>query len=110
MLWGTLGWFGLLGVFAYTPDYVLAIGVLVLMGMAQMMALTSITVLLLGTTRSDMRGRVMGLRSLAVVPLLLGGTLAGLPPSLWARHSRQWAVLSLVCSSRVGSLLGFHAA
>jgi MFS family permease len=77
MLWGTLGWFGLLGVFAYTPDYVLAVGVLVLMGMAQTMALTNMTVLLLGTARSDMRGRVMGLRSLAVAPLLLGGTLAG---------------------------------
>jgi hypothetical protein len=34
-------------------------------------------VLLLGTARSEMRGRVMGLRSLAVAPLLLGGTLAG---------------------------------
>jgi hypothetical protein len=47
------------------------------MGMAQTCALANMTVLLLGTARSDMRGRVMGLRSLAVAPLFLGGTLAG---------------------------------
>jgi hypothetical protein len=99
MLWGTLGWFGLLGVFVYTPDYVLAIGVLVLMGMAQMMALTSITVLLLGTTRSDMRGRVMGLRSLAVAPLLLGGTLAG------AAATSVGAPLTTMGSAIIGRLV-----
>ena len=77
MLWGTTGWFVLLGVFARTPDYMLALGVLVLMGVAQTCALTNMTVLLLGTARSDMRGRVMGLRSLAVAPLVLGGILAG---------------------------------
>jgi MFS family permease len=77
MLWGTTGWFGLLLVFALTPEYTLALGVLVLMGMAQTCALANMTVLLLGTARSDMRGRVMGLRSLAVAPLFLGGTLAG---------------------------------
>jgi len=76
MLWSTLGWFVLLGVFACTPDYAPTLGVLVLMGMAQTMALTNMTILLLGTARSDMRGRVMGLRSLAVASLLLGGTLA----------------------------------
>jgi predicted MFS family arabinose efflux permease len=77
MLWGTTGWFGLLLVFAWTPDYALALGVLVLMGIAQTYALTNMTVLLLGTARSDMRGRIMGLRSLAVAPLLLGGIVAG---------------------------------
>jgi predicted MFS family arabinose efflux permease len=77
MLWGTTGWFALLLVFALTPAYPLALGVLVLMGMAQTYALANMTVLLLGTARSDMRGRIMGLRSLAVAPLFLGGTLAG---------------------------------
>ncbi|MGE3537457.1 MAG: MFS transporter [Candidatus Tectimicrobiota bacterium] len=77
MLLGTLGWFALLIVFALTPDYELALGVLVLMGIAQTFSLANMTVLLLGTASSDMRGRVMGLRSLAVAPLFLGGTLAG---------------------------------
>lgn len=77
MLFGTLGWFVLLIVFSLTPDYELALGVLVLMGIAQTFSLTNMTVLLLGTASSDMRGRVMGLRSLAVAPLFVGGTLAG---------------------------------
>lgn len=77
MLWGTLGWFGLLGVFASTSAYTVALGVLVLMGIAQTYALTNMTVLLLGTARHDMRGCIMGLRALAVAPLVLGGTLAG---------------------------------
>jgi MFS family permease len=77
MLWGTIAWFTLLFVFACTPVYTLALGVLVLMGIAQTLALTNMTVLLLGTASSEMRGRIMGLRSLAVAPLLLGGILAG---------------------------------
>ena len=77
MLWGTLGWFGCLFVFACTPAYPLALGVLVLMGIAQTLALTNMTVLLLSTTTSAMRGRIMGLRALDVAPLFLGGILAG---------------------------------
>lgn len=77
MLGGTAGWFVLLVVFALTPTYELALGVLLLMGVAQAFSLANMTVLLLGTASSDMRGRVMGLRSLAVAPLFLGGTLAG---------------------------------
>lgn len=77
MFLGTTGWLVLLIVFALVPHYETALGVLVLMGIAQTFSLTNITVLLLGTASSDMRGRVMGLRSLAVAPLFLGGTLAG---------------------------------
>jgi len=40
-------------------------------------SLTNMSVRLLGTASSDMRGRIMGLRSMAVAPLFLGGTLAG---------------------------------
>lgn len=103
MLWGTLGWFGLLGVFAYTPDYVLAVGVLVLMGIAQTMALTNMTVLLLGSARRDMRGRVMGLRSLAVAPLLLGGTLAGAAAtSVGAPLTTMgWAIIGLLVTGGI---------
>jgi predicted MFS family arabinose efflux permease len=77
MLAGTIGWLVLLILFALTPAYTMALGLLVLMGVAQTFSLTNMTVLLLGTASSDMRGRVMGLRSLAVAPLFVGGTLAG---------------------------------
>jgi MFS family permease len=78
MLWGTLGWVVLLAVFAVTPDYYVALGVLVLMGSAQTISLTNMTILLLGIASREMRGRVMGLRALAVAPLFLGGTAAGM--------------------------------
>ncbi|MBM3225381.1 MAG: MFS transporter [Candidatus Tectomicrobia bacterium] len=77
MLFGTTGWLVFLMVFSLTPDYYFALAILVLMGVAQTFSLTNMTVLLLGTASSEMRGRVMGLRSLAVAPLFLGGTLAG---------------------------------
>ena len=45
------------------PGVPMALGVLVLMGIAaQTVALTNMTVLLLSTTSSAMRGRIMGLR------------------------------------------------
>jgi predicted MFS family arabinose efflux permease len=77
MLLGTLLWCLFLLLFALIPHYETAVVVLVLMGIAQTMSLTNMTILLLGTASSDMRGRVMGLRSLAVAPLFLGGTVAG---------------------------------
>jgi predicted MFS family arabinose efflux permease len=77
MLLGTTGWLGLLIVFSLIPHYETALGVLVLMGVAQTFSLTNMTVVLLSTASGEMRGRVMGLRSLAVAPLFLGGTLAG---------------------------------
>jgi hypothetical protein len=53
------------------------LGVLVLTGMAQAMCLTNMTIMLLSRSTSDMRGRIMGLRSLAVAPLFLGSMLSG---------------------------------
>jgi len=99
MLWGTTSWFALLVVFARTPAYTLALGVLVLMGMAQTLALTNMTVLLLGTSSSAIRGRIMGLRSLAVAPLLLGGIVAG------AATSRVGAPLTTMGCAVLGLLI-----
>jgi hypothetical protein len=85
--------------FACTPAYTMALGVLVLMGIAQTLALTNMTVLLLSTTTSAMRSRIMGLRSLAVAPLLLGGILAG------AATSRVGAPLTTMGCAVLGLLL-----
>ena len=82
----------------------MALGVLVLMGIAQTLALTNMTVLL-STTTSAMRGRIMGLRSLAVAPLFLGGILAGAATSRGGatRHNGLpcWACSSPPASRRV---------
>jgi len=99
MLIGTTGWLVLLMVFSVVPDYTIALGVLVVMGIAQTFSITNMTVLLLGTASSDMRGRVMGLRSLAVAPLLLGGTLAG------AATARLGAPLTTIMCAVLGLLI-----
>jgi predicted MFS family arabinose efflux permease len=78
MLIGTLLWQCFILVFALTPNYYLAIGVLLFVGMAQTMSLTNISIMLLGMGSREMRGRVMGLRSLAVAPLFFGSFLSGI--------------------------------
>jgi len=77
MLIGTVLWNAFEVVFALTPNYDWGLGILVLTGMAQTICLTNITIMLLSRTSSDMRGRIMGLRSLAVAPLFLGSMLSG---------------------------------
>lgn len=77
MLLGTLLWSFFLLLLAFTPRYEMALIVLTLSGMAQAVSLTSMTLMLLGTSSSDMRGRVMGLRSMAIAPLFLGSLLSG---------------------------------
>jgi MFS family permease len=77
MLIGTGLWSLFELVFALTPSYPVALAVLVVTGMAQAVCLTNMSILLLSTSTSDMRGRIMGLRSLAVAPLFLGSLLSG---------------------------------
>ena len=99
MLAGTTGWLVCLIFFALTPNYALALVVLVLLGVAQTCSLTNMAVLLLSTASSDMRGRVMGLRSLAVAPLFVGGTFAG------AATSRIGAPLATIACAVIGFLI-----
>ncbi len=77
MLTGCVSWMLLLFVFGVMPNYHAALVVLVLLGVAQTITMANITILLLGTTSAEMRGRIMGIRSLAVSPLFLGSVLAG---------------------------------
>jgi MFS family permease len=77
MVWGTFGWSLMVLIFALMPSYEIALGVLCLVGVVQSFSLTNITIMLLNTSSSDMRGRIMGLRSLAVAPHFLGGLLSG---------------------------------
>ncbi len=77
MLGGTLLWSLFQLFLALTPRYEMALVVLALAGVAQAVSLTSMTLMLLSISSSDMRGRVMGLRSMAVAPLFLGSLLSG---------------------------------
>ncbi len=77
MILGTGLWSFFEIVFALTPNFYVALGVLVVTGIAQAMSLTSMSIMLLSRSTSEMRGRVMGLRALAVAPLFAGSLLSG---------------------------------
>lgn len=77
MVLGTLMWSLFQLLLALTPSYEMALVVLMCAGMSQAVSLTSMTLMLLSTSSSEMRGRVMGLRSMAVAPLFLGSLLSG---------------------------------
>jgi hypothetical protein len=77
MLAAALSWFLLLLVFARLTDPVLGGAVLALAGFVQSFCMVPLAVLLLRITLQDFRGRVMGLRMLAVYGLPVGLMLAG---------------------------------
>jgi hypothetical protein len=77
MVWGTFAWSLMVLIFALIPTYETAIGVLGLVGVVQSISLTNMTIMLLNMSSADMRGRIMGLRALAVAPHFLGGLLWG---------------------------------
>ena len=99
MLFGTLVWCGFLLVFAFTPNFHFALGILVLIGVVQAVCMTNITIMLLGRGSSEMRGRVMGIRSLAVAPLFFGSMLSG------AAAAEVGAPLTTVVCAVVGIII-----
>jgi MFS family permease len=77
MLAASLSWFLLLLVFARLDDPVLGGMVLALAGFVQSFCMVPLAVLLLRITLQEFRGRVMGLRMLAVYGLPVGLMMAG---------------------------------
>lgn len=63
--------------FAVSPWYPLSLGLLFIGGVFQDFAIVSSSSLLLGLVSEEMRGRVMGLRGLAVTTMLVGNLVAG---------------------------------
>lgn len=92
MLVGTGVWSLFQVAFALTPSYYVGLGILVLAGIAQTMSLTNMTIMLLSRSTSNMRGRIMGLRSLAVAPLFLGSMLSGAAEEIGA------ALTTIICA------------
>ena len=70
-------WFGLLLGFGHVWTLAVAIPVLILIGMAQSIAMISMSVSLLSAAGERFRGRVMGVRTLAVYGLPLGLMASG---------------------------------
>jgi len=76
---GIYAWYFLLLAFAFTEAKAVGLMILAAVGLVQSLAMTSMSIALLLTTAIEYRGRVMGLRMLAVyglpVGLLAGGAL-----------------------------------
>jgi len=73
---GIFAWYLLLLVFAFTETKAIGLALLVAVGLVQSLSMVSMSVALLMITSIEFRGRVMGLRMLAVYGLPLG-LLAG---------------------------------
>jgi predicted MFS family arabinose efflux permease len=77
MLLFTLVWYAMLLVFAQMREFYSGFAMLMLAGFAQSFCMVTLTVLLLRNTGEAFRGRVMGVRMLAIYSLPLGLIASG---------------------------------
>jgi len=70
-------WFVLLAVFGTVTDIRIGVGLLAVIGVVQSFTMLSMSSLIIGTAAAELRGRVLGVRMLAVYGLALGLPLAG---------------------------------
>jgi hypothetical protein len=77
MLWTAAVWFGALLFFGQTRSLALGLSLIFLAGFVQSLCLTPLAAVMLRASSDEMRGRVMGLRMLAIWGLPLGLLAAG---------------------------------
>jgi predicted MFS family arabinose efflux permease len=100
MIVGGLVWYALLLVFANVPWHTAGIVVLIAAGFAQSLSQVPMSAILLRTSHQQFRGRVMGIRMLAIYGNLPGLLLAGpLIASLgYPLMASLYCVLGLACA------------
>jgi MFS family permease len=77
-IWASfLFWFVTLILFAMIPYYGFSLLLLVAIGGGQAVAMVTTTAYLLHRATPEMRGRIMGIRGLAIIPLFLGNLAGG---------------------------------
>ena len=76
---GLAAWLGLVAVFAFTDSHASGMAVLFVIGFAQSLAMIAMGAVLLMVTAPAYRGRVMGVRMLAVYGMPLGLLVGGAP-------------------------------
>ena len=77
MLTASIGWHASIILVSQTRWFGATVGLLLLTGVTQSFTMVTMSVLLLGATSPELRGRVMGLRSLAVYGLPIGLLASG---------------------------------
>ena len=77
MALGSIAWHAGIAMLAGSAWFTASLGVLAFAGITQSFTMVTMSILLLGSTPTDIRGRMMGLRSLAVYGLPLGLLASG---------------------------------
>lgn len=77
MVAATVAWHLFLAGFVMSSDLTWALGMLVLSGVAQSLSMVTLSIILLRTAEARFRGRIMGVRMLAIYTLPLGLLAAG---------------------------------
>ncbi|HXR87866.1 MAG TPA: MFS transporter [Stellaceae bacterium] len=101
MIASMLGWYALLAVFPLLPSPKAGMVVLMIAGFAQSLAMVPMSVILLRTAEDRLRGRVMGVRMLAVYSLPIGLLGAG----VLIQHVGYGTTVALYCAIGIGSAL-----
>lgn len=101
MIIAGMGWFAAGLAFALNDVVMVGVVLLVLLGAAQSLCVTPLAAVMLQATEPQYRGRVMGMRILAILGLPLGLLLAG-PLIDWVGFAWTWAAYSasgLLCAT-----------
>lgn len=97
-------WYLLIMVFARMPTHTSACIVLVLTGCMQSIAMISMSSMILRSTDAQFRGRVMGIRMLAIYSLPFGLVLAGqlIPLIGYANTATIYCLFGIACTALIG--------
>jgi Na+/melibiose symporter-like transporter len=93
MLGAALAWYVLLAGFVLSPSAPMAMALLAASGAAQSFSMLAVAILLLRATGAQMRGRIMGVRMLAIYTLPVGMLIAGAAIPLTGYHAAALAML-----------------
>jgi len=83
LIFGTLAWHFAIFLLSQSRSYGLSIPLLLAAGVAQSITMVILTILLLRVVVPELRGRVLGVRHLAVYGLLIGILLSGAMADAW---------------------------
>jgi len=99
------GWYSMILVFAHTPSHLAGVAVLVLSGFVQCMGLVSMAALLLRTSGPQYRGRIMGIRMLALYTNIPGLLIAGelIPRIGYAGTATIYCAFGIACVALIAA-------
>jgi MFS family permease len=100
MIVATMLWYTLLLVFAQMPGPITGAAVLVLAGIAQSLGMVTLSIILLRATAVKFRGRVMGVRMMAIYSLPIGLLAAGflIEWTGFRAVASLYAVVGMICT------------